>query len=535
MKQHDAKTEQLIKQAKENRLSNPRLVLETARTLRDTAKENEDKELLGFADYCMVNAYFTLNDSDSVDHYGRRALPNLLGEENWNLAGRTYNLMALMALRDGDMAKGLEYLSHAMLLAEKYSLNVLGTMVYMNAADICIQLENIPEAYRDITIAETFLDQMEEEEEKALYYMVASSEAAICAKRLDLLIDYKKQRNILDGILKEHPELEHDANVLLLKYQDAQEAKDQEKEEELIEEIKEALFSSNEFLNYINELMSFLVILKESHKNHIVDEILEYIQQSLNGHESNGIMTRVSSFKVKYYLDTNQTEKLNQELYIYWNTARRLQKQSNEAVISLINAQRNLEASQRSNAKLKELADTDSLTSLPNRRAMNEKLDQLLELSYHKKHYMAVEMLDVDNFKHVNDTYGHSTGDDVLVLLGKCLKEISSDKIYTARYGGDEFVIAYDDMTDEEIAETAAKLKDLLCRGIESVSLPVFTISQGAVAAVPADDVKVWDYTSTADSALYTTKRKGKNDFLLVHSPSELQTINESLFPNTKK
>jgi diguanylate cyclase (GGDEF)-like protein len=281
--------------------------------------------------------------------------------------------------------------------------------------------------------------------------------------------------------------------------------------------------------------MSFLTILAESHKDHLVYEILEYIQQSLNGHESNGIMTRVSSFKVKYYLDTEQTEKLNQELYTYWNTARRLQKQTNEAIISLINAQRDLEASQRSNEKLKELADTDSLTSLPNRRAMNEKLDQMLELAYHKKHYLAVEMLDVDNFKHVNDTYGHSTGDDVLVLLGKCLKEISSDRIYAARYGGDEFVIAYDDLSDEEITKTAMKLKELLRTGIESVSLPVFTISQGAVAAIPQDDVKVWDYTSTADSALYTTKRKGKNDFLLVHSPSELQRINEALFPKETK
>jgi len=147
----------------------------------------------------------------------------------------------------------------------------------------------------------------------------------------------------------------------------------------------------------------------------------------------------------------------------------------------------------------------------------------MFERAYREKRYLGVEMLDVDNFKQVNDTYGHSTGDDVLVLIGKVLKEISSDQIYTARYGGDEFVIVYDNLDDEAIKAMAAKVKDMLAQGIQDVSLPAFTVSQGISAKIPVEDIKVWDYTSTADAALYVTKNNGKNNLLLVHSPKELK------------
>ena len=107
MKQYDEKIEQLIKQAKDNRLSNPRLVLEAARKLRDIAKADTDNALLGFADYAMANAHFELNDAESVSHYAGRALPNLLAEEEWNLAGSTYNILALINFRTGNITEGM--------------------------------------------------------------------------------------------------------------------------------------------------------------------------------------------------------------------------------------------------------------------------------------------------------------------------------------------------------------------------------------------------------------------------------------------
>jgi diguanylate cyclase (GGDEF)-like protein len=519
----DTATEKLISQTEENRVTNPRLVLEAARTLRDTAKETKNNQLLGYADYCMVNAYFVLNDVDSVSHYALRALPNLIAAQDWYRAGNTYNIMALAEIRVGNMAQALEYLSLAIKMVNDHSLYQLGAMVYLNAADVCTQLENTKEAFHNILIAETFVDKCEEGDEKDFNEMVASSEGAVAARKMKDQEAYQKQKDILNALLKKHPDYENETNVLMLEYSEAHDQNDSKTEDELIQKIETGFYRSAEFLNYINEFMYFLVILKDTKNYHALDEMLEFFNQSLNGYESVGIMTRVSLFKVKYYMDIHEEEKLNEELRLYWQYSQKLQKQTNDVLISLIDANNNLEETKRSNELLKTLADTDSLTSLPNRRAMNEKLDLLFEQCYHEKHSLGVEMLDVDNFKHVNDTYGHSTGDDVLVLLGKCLKEITGPQIYAARYGGDEFVILFDNLKDEEIMQVNEVLKEKIKQGIESASLPVFTISQGATAKIPVEDNKAWDFTSTADAALYVSKRSGKDQYLMVHSPSELK------------
>lgn len=532
MDHYDEETERLIAQAKENRLTNPRLVLEAARTLRDTAKARQDKALLGFADYSMANAYFTLNDADSVNHYAERALPNLSVSESWQLLGSTYNIMALMAVRTGEMSKALNLLLSAEKCVVEHHLNLLGAVVYMNIADLCLQMENLEEAMHHLQIAENFLDHCPEEELQPSYYAVASSEIANYAKRINNLELYEQQMAILEKILAVHPEFGDDINVLLLQYQQANEQKRIEEEEQLIEKIKTALFSTSEFLNYTNELMNFLIILKEVKRFDILDEVLEYIEQSLNGHESAGIMSMVSSFKISYYLDTGRRDDLSDELFKYWTYSTLYNHEANEAVIMLLKTHQDLEVSEQTNEKLKQLAETDGLTSLPNRRALNDHLDQLYELSFHKKYHLGVEMLDVDNFKHVNDTYGHSTGDDVLVLLGKCLKEIAREKVYAARYGGDEFIIVFDDLDDDTIQQINQQLRDSINRGIESASLPVFTISQGAMIQIPTEETRIWDYTSNADAALYVAKDQGKNRFVIVHSSAELKKMQAEVHHN---
>jgi diguanylate cyclase (GGDEF)-like protein len=523
MKAYDSETQKLIQLAEDNRLDNPSVVLESARILRDTAKENDDLDLLGFADYSMANAYFILNDADSVRHYAERALPSLNKAENWALAANCLNVMALAEKRAGNIIKAMDLLTSAGKYVEKYDLKDMGVLVYMNFADIYMQLESYDEVMTNILIAETYLNNCPDDTKHAYYYMVVSSEAAYYAKRSNQIDLYEKHRKILNGILKKYPEYSNEINVLLLEYQEASDSHDSEREEELIEEIRVGLFSTMNFLDYTNETMDFLNILKNTKKYAALEELLEFVTQSMNGYESDGITAMISSFKIQYYLDTEQKEKLNTELYEYWDHTRSNREKSNETLISLLKTRRNLEVSEQTNERLKELAETDGLTSLPNRRALNMKLDQIFELAYHQKHYLGVEMLDIDNFKRINDSYGHSTGDDALVLIGKCLNEITDEHIYAARYGGDEFVILFDDLKDDVILKVNEKLRESMAKGIASAALPVFTISQGVFAKVPLAETRPWDFTSTADAALYVTKRNGKDNLLLVHSPKELK------------
>ncbi|NLH63250.1 MAG: hypothetical protein GX478_03520, partial [Erysipelotrichaceae bacterium] len=75
-------------------------------------------------------------------------------------------------------------------------------------------------------------------------------------------------------------------------------------------------------------------ILKNAKKYAVLEELLEFVTQSMNGYESDGITAMVSSFKIQYYLDTEQKEKLNTELYAYWDHTRSNREKSNETLIS---------------------------------------------------------------------------------------------------------------------------------------------------------------------------------------------------------
>ncbi|MSE14622.1 diguanylate cyclase [Pantoea agglomerans] len=141
---------------------------------------------------------------------------------------------------------------------------------------------------------------------------------------------------------------------------------------------------------------------------------------------------------------------------------------------------------------------TDELTGLPNRRHLNIKLREL------EPHSGVICILDIDDFKKINDSYGHEMGDKVLKNAGLVLSEIVSDEIFISRSGGEEFAVIIKEKYDEKII---AKIKHSLslspANGIStnfSIGVAFKSANQTSSAALAA-----------ADSALYDSKRNGKN------------------------
>ena len=147
------------------------------------------------------------------------------------------------------------------------------------------------------------------------------------------------------------------------------------------------------------------------------------------------------------------------------------------------------------------LSRNDALTGLPNRDSMNEHLDLVFERSLAANTLLGVNLIDVDELKIYNDTYGHPEGDLRLQEFGALLLHSTGQKrIFAARYGGDEFVVIYEDMSDEDIllhAEAIAAQSPL-------------RISQGICNLVPTEQMRVWDYLSRADSAMYRAKENAR-------------------------
>jgi diguanylate cyclase (GGDEF)-like protein/PAS domain S-box-containing protein len=167
----------------------------------------------------------------------------------------------------------------------------------------------------------------------------------------------------------------------------------------------------------------------------------------------------------------------------------------------------------RAEERLKELADQDSLTGLLNRRRFDEELRlTLLRLGRHGGHATLL-LLDLDRFKLVNDTYGHKTGDEVLVAVGRTLRETLRETDVVARLGGDEFaVIALETGSAGALSIATDLATALRSRQIVSGDAEVtITASIGVVGLDQASGAAGDDPLVAADRALYRAKSSGRD------------------------
>ncbi|MGV8843533.1 MAG: sensor domain-containing diguanylate cyclase [Pseudomonas sp.] len=172
-----------------------------------------------------------------------------------------------------------------------------------------------------------------------------------------------------------------------------------------------------------------------------------------------------------------------------------------------------LEDIRSSQAELKKQAATDPLTKLYNRRFFFSEADYLLELAKNNHAPLSVLVIDIDHFKRVNDTYGHSCGDEVIIQLAHILKKHSRSKDLVARFGGEEFVMLLPEADMQEAIRCAERIR----AAVEALEVTVnaddivrSTISIG-IAKVITEHETIEAALDRADKALYHAKNTGRN------------------------
>ncbi len=173
--------------------------------------------------------------------------------------------------------------------------------------------------------------------------------------------------------------------------------------------------------------------------------------------------------------------------------------------------------------ELKDLASKDSMTNLYNRRHFYDVASDIFNIFIREKNPTSIIMIDIDDFKLINDTYGHSAGDEVIKKLAKILQKNTRANDIIARFGGEEFVVLLPNTTKEGASHIASKLRET----VEAQSIEIdewqiisFTISLG-VAELLYDEILFNDKSidcslNRADKALYQAKENGKNRVVVV-------------------
>lgn len=180
-------------------------------------------------------------------------------------------------------------------------------------------------------------------------------------------------------------------------------------------------------------------------------------------------------------------------------------------VTSLKNLEQKL---MRLNAESEKLATHDFLTGLPNRVRLQDRIQQGLALAQHRQQQVAMLTVDLDDFKKVNDTYGHNTGDKVLQEVALRLSHSLRATDSVTRMGGDEFLVLV------QITYSSCEVELLVKRIIESVNSPIEIEGETVTPSCSIGVALVYPYETTAESlismsdkALYAAKKMGKNCF----------------------
>ena len=162
--------------------------------------------------------------------------------------------------------------------------------------------------------------------------------------------------------------------------------------------------------------------------------------------------------------------------------------------------------------KLQDLAETDPLTLIPNRRSFFKSASKELERAKRYNHIMSLLYMDLDNFKTVNDTTGHLSGDKLLIIVAEVLLNNTRQIDLLARMGGDEFCVLLVETGKTEAVNFYEKLQDEILKKMHVNEWPV-TLSSGIVTFYKQPE-SVKDMISQADIIMYSVKRSGKNNMI---------------------
>jgi len=162
------------------------------------------------------------------------------------------------------------------------------------------------------------------------------------------------------------------------------------------------------------------------------------------------------------------------------------------------------------------MAYYDHLTKLPNRFLFKDRVNQAIQLAKESSKYIAIVLIDIDNFKSINDTMGHESGDCLLKEVGESFLKQIYETDTVARFGGDEFIILLGNIEDlKDVEEIVAKVMHLFLKSFNINDQEFFITASAGVSLYPADGDSADSLMKNADIAMYEAKSMGKNQHAL--------------------
>lgn len=523
--QYNDVVQQWIQQIMQNRETNAELTLKYANDIIEYGQKNDDCKLMGIGYYYSGEIYYGLNDGEHFFKTMNKALYYLNQAEEWDLMTRCYNYMGIAALNRGNIPIALDYYLNGLNYCETYHFSNQSIVFNVNLGVLYYECGRYADAQEALEKAYDLMMKNPIREQYDTYmFCIYSNLARALAQQGKL----DRVKEIIERVHKDHwdggqvlDKVSFSCVEVLYYHRTGMEKERDEKSRLIMEMMPENLSVLDFFFDFYDCCRVLLEAGKDEAFWHIVD-ILEPLVRNFN---ITNLQMKIISLKMKYYRKNEKNAEFLQAAGLYYELSELMEIETNQMISNVIALRRNLESARQARQKaeqekvvLQKKSELDALTGMANRFRMNDYSDHVFAEAMADSIPLAVEILDIDYFKEYNDNYGHQQGDKCLEQIAAVIKQIAEEnQIFCARYGGDEFVIIYKDVTREQIVAFAAELKRrVMSLQIEhrySKALPVVTVSQGICWDIPRKGNKMWDFLHSADNMLYRVKKFSRNTY----------------------
>lgn len=504
------------------------LTIRYCHELIDYGEKTADSKLLGFGYYHLAMILYCLNDYDNIFDIVVRAIDHLEKAQSWSMLARACNILGIITSGRGNQPVAYDYYLDGLMYCKKYGLLEEQSIINVNCGALNIKVGRYKEAMEYFQKAMEYIASAPDEPS---YHtrMISLYENMINCKVLES--DFTGIDEILEIVEREHlpyADAIDRLGMLISRTFYMHKSGQIEKRDECIRRIDGVITQDMLFMDLIEDFFVYLEVLFESEKIDEFWHLMELMEPMINNLKVTSMQMRLLGLKIRFYRKHHMGAEYLQAAGLYYELSERKELEAKAMIKEVIELRANFEKVNRAKKKIEKenkllaaQSETDSLTGMANRRKLNIQADEMFSHAFKCGHNFAIEILDVDYFKEYNDNYGHQEGDRCLIAIADCISKVArAHGGFCARYGGDEFVVMYENISKEDakeyVEELRRKVMELTLPHRFSKMLPIVTITQGMYCDVPKEENRVWDFLHVADEILYSVKTDNRGSCRVV-------------------
>ena len=508
-----------INAIQEKRSQSKWLSFDVCQQMLKYAAETKSDVLFGLGYYYLAENYWFHEDNENTMQYLTEGAKYLRAASMYEYLARAYNMMGAVSDRKSNRMIALDYYYVGLQYAEKYHFYYVQAMAENNIAFSLLRMRRHKEAIERYYNAIECYQKSEETYHRKGNQLICMIECGLCHMFLGELDETFVLEQKIRKMLCDYPDVKCSPESVKLYYACCETIRGNKvKSEELLDEMIEELKKDAVLEGFINNFVILVAFLDSLQDDDRLGRLMDIVSQAkLKKHL---VYLDLYPFISRYMLRKNQTAEYMKYTKEYFSLYERHEQENRQVAVMMLELRDKLKRVEKEqnnirehNKQLEKIAMYDSMTGLANRTYLNEYLSKQFDQAFLQKQLLGVELLD----KQYNDTYGHLAGDKCIEAIADVLHSVQNERIFCARYGGDEFMLIYSGMELEEIRQTAKiiqeKVRSLAIPHIFNHNAKHVTVSQGIFVRTPKEENREWDYNAMADEALYEAKKVGRNCF----------------------